>query len=45
MPYTCTGQDTYLIGTQHMLVENLESDLVDQGMGDPGSVMPIGNFS
>jgi hypothetical protein len=28
-----------------MLIENLVGDLVDEGMGNPGSVMPIGDFS
>src|SRR6266702_3795723 len=42
---TCTSEDTYLIGTQHMLIEDLMGNLVDQRMGNPGSVMPIGDFS
>ena len=28
-----------------MLIENLVGNLVDEGMGNPGSVMPIGDFS
>jgi hypothetical protein len=28
-----------------MLIENLVGNLVDEGMGNPGSVVPIGDFS
>ena len=45
IPRTCTSQGTYLIGTQHILIENLVGDLVDQGMGNPCPVVPIGDFS
>ena len=35
---------TYLIGTQHVLIEDLTGDFVNKRVGDPGAVMTVGNF-
>ena len=35
---------TDLIGTQHVLIEDLTSDFVNKRVGDPSTVMAVGDF-
>ena len=35
---------TDLIGTQHVVIEDLTGDLVDERVGNPGTVMTVGDF-
>ena len=38
-------QGVYLIRTKHVLIKHLTSNLVDQGVRDPGAVVPSSDFA